>query len=737
MHRSLPAPHHAKRNLWTPRYIRRWIIVGLLLTIGVSLIASAFTVAEAPSTLPATSPATTRTSASTQLVTDPRYTIIDNEKFIDLRGTPGYWRLGRTIDEVCWFISPDNHIEFMNTVTTVQPFQIGRRVGGPHYVSRDWNGTLGDPNSGDLTAWASSTLNRVRESGFKGLGAWCHPIFHGYDVPMTQDLNVTAHTIGHATRIYDPAWESVVEEAIRKQVEPLRENKNLVGYYTDNELDWGDTGAGPGRYFDNLSPGDPSRQKVIDTIRKLWPTIAEFNAAWKQDFTSWQDIDELPRLPHEPPDAYGKLFSAWLEQLASDYFRITTTLVRKYDPNHLVLGVRFRGHAPREVVRGSKGWTDAQSLNYYVADARLDAQMFPMMFAESGNQPIILTEYSFHSLDGRSGNRNTFGFAAQVIDQQARADGYRLFTKRLARTPYVIGADWFQWSDEPPSGRTVDGEDVNFGMVDVDDRPYEELADAVRETTPLLNDLHKGSASDIHADVFRQRFDDRPTAKIPYLAHVPTINGELSDWPAESRLKGIQRSQAVGLDRSPLPVPIVNVGWNERGLFFGIEVFDRDIEGAPAQGWWWTRDGIELFLSSRAPQPEQNFYTPSDAQFFFVPIAFPAADGSTGVVGRWHRNGDGLDAPRIPDPAVTEASRVFPDRYVVELFIPADQIKGFDPSGNTPMGFNFYARNFQNATEYFWSAPKEVQTQLRPGTWGEMILTHDVQASVASNTPAR
>jgi hypothetical protein len=737
------APSSADANrARVPAWARRLIIAGLILTILVSFawtsdapnLARAAIDGEVAATVPATSPAVRgddTSPTSTQPWVPPGMTLIDGEVFAEVRGTPGFWRVGRTASNVHWFISPDNRVEWLNTVQTVQPFQLGRRGGGPHYASRDWTGVVGDLTSGDLNAWASRTLDRVRNAGFKGLGAWCNPVFHQFDVPITRDLNLSTYAIGHGIRFYDTEWAYIVEAAVARQVIPLKDNRNVVGFYTDNELDWGDTGSGPSRYFDGLSPSDPNRRKVVEVIRRLWPELADFNAAWKLNLATWDALDSLAVLPHEPPDAYGKLFTAWLEQLASDYFRITTTLVKKYAPNHLVMGVRYRGHAPREVVRGARGWTDAQSINYYVPDAQLDADMFPMMYEESGGQAIVLTEYSFHALDGRSGNRNTFGFAAQVMDQQARADGYRIMTSRLARTPYIVGGDWFQWSDEPPSGRTVDGEDVNFGVVDVDDRPYELLVQQVRELTPKLNEMHRQSRSDTGLDVFRQRFDERPRFVVPYLTSVPTLNGELSDWPSSSRLTGMKRSQAVGLDRSPLPVPDVFLGWNERGLFVGIQVHDNDVEGAPATGWWWTRDCVELFISTRVPDAKQNFYTPHDTQFFFTPIAFPGPDGSTGTVGRWKRQGDGIDATRAPDPSVTEASRVFPDRYVVEMFIPASQLQGFDPTGNTPMALNVYARNFQTATEYFWSAPKEVQMQLRPGTWGILELGKNDAAPVA------
>ena len=648
-----------------------------------------------------------------------------------VRGSAGFWRLGRAKDGVWWFISPDDRLEFLNTVTTVQPFQLGRRAAGPHYVSRDWNGTF-DANSGDLKSWAKTTLARVRDSGFKGLGAWCNPVFHQLEVPISRDLNLWAH-VDYADRLlYSPNWEPTIEDAVRRQVVPLANNRQVVGYYTDNELDWSDSGAGPATYFDNLPAGDPNRAKVIEAIRRTWPDVASFNDAWRMKLASLDDLAALATLPHEPADAYGKLLDAFTLQLATDYFATTTRLIKKYDPNHLVMGVRFKGNTTAEIVRGSVGQTDAVSLNYYPSDAKLDPDLFPMIARES-KQPLIITEYSFHSLDGRSGNRNTFGFSAQVLDQRARADGYKLFTQRLARTPYIVGADWFQWMDEPPSGRTTDGEDVDFGVVDVDDKPYDLLTDAIRETTPTLNPLHATSPSDLGLDISRERFSERVRADVPYLTTPIKLNGELSEWPKETRLNGMRHSQTLGVERSPLPLPEIHLAWNERGLYFAAEVFDNDIDGAPANGWWWTRDAVELYVSSRKADAGQTFYTPHDHQFFFVPIAYPGADGNSGTVGRYHRNGDGLADHLIPEPRIEQTARVFPNRYVVEMFIPAASIKDWDPTGKTLMGLNVQVRNFQNAIDYFWSAPRQVQTQLHPGTWGEMVLMPPVAANLANS----
>jgi hypothetical protein len=640
-------------------------------------------------------------------------------QWAELRGTEHFWRLGRDSNGVWWFLSPTGNAEFLNTVTTVQPFQPARDADSPHFVSRDYVDTDNPP--ADLDRWAQATVARIRQIGFKGLGAWCNPALHRFGVPMTRDLNVWTWMNAASHRLYTPDWQPMAEQAVKTQVQVLHDNRDLVGYYIDNELDWSDTSSGPSAYFDDLPADDPNRRQVMKVAHSIWPTLDAFNAAWNTHLATWDEIDGWKSLPREPARAYDRLQSAFLEHMASDYFRITTGLIHNYDPNHLILGVRFKGYAPREVVRASRPYTDAQSLNYYVGDAKLGADMFQMMNRESG-QPIVISEYAFHSLDGRSGNRDTVGFSAQVPDQQARADGYRLLTTRLARVPYVIGADWFQWNDEPPTGRVNDGEDVNFGIVDIDDRPYEKLADAVRTTTPLLNGLHDESGRVTSADIWRESYDVKPVMHVPYLVTPPVLNGELSDWSMASKLPGVRLSHTVGLDRSELPVPNVYLGWNKSGLYMGVEVFDNDILAAPAKGWWWTRDHLEFWISSKPVAPDQTEYDVNCHQFFFVPTDSFESSGVGGVVGQWHRSGDALADNLIPHPEIKQAVRILPDRYVVEMLIPTKSLHGFDPANQPTLAFNIHVKNFQHAIDYFWSAPKEAMTQLRPNTWGTLVL---------------
>jgi len=419
-----------------------------------------------------------------------------DDRFSEIRGREGYWRIAKTPDGVWWFLSPDNKTEFLNGVTTVQPTLASIESNGASYFSCDR-----DRSPATLSHWAELTVARVQAAGFKNLGAWCNPELHRYSMPMTRDLNV-CRWIPYNARLFTADWERGADVAIREQAVPLRDNRNLIGYYIDNELVWSRSSMDPRLFFDNVPQQDPCRREVFGIIQKTWPTIEAFNQDWKTTLSAWAQLEANPRLPEAPESVRDRLESRWLTHVSETYFRITTTLIRKYDPNHLILGCRYRGSVPEEVPAGARKYTDAQSLNYYASDALLDYQTFRSI-SEKSAQPLIISEYSFHAPDNRSGDRNRSHFPGEVANQEARAAGYRLMTRRLAQVPYVIGADWFQWMDEPPAGRAQDGEDANLGVVDLHDKPYEPLVEAVRETTPLLDGLHAKSSKASYQLVWR------------------------------------------------------------------------------------------------------------------------------------------------------------------------------------------------------------------------------------------
>ena len=72
------------------------------------------------------------------------------------------------------------------------------------------------------------------------------------------------------------------------------------------------------------------------------------------------------------------------------------------------------------------------------------------------------------------------GLCPVGVDQNDRATAYTRFLQGALLHPQIVGAHWFQYRDQPLTGRG-DGERYQIGFVDVADTPYPEICRASRE----------------------------------------------------------------------------------------------------------------------------------------------------------------------------------------------------------------------------------------------------------------
>ncbi|MDV2687462.1 hypothetical protein RYX56_24250, partial [Alkalihalophilus lindianensis] len=81
-------------------------------------------------------------------------------------------------------------------------------------------------------------------------------------------------------------------------------------------------------------------------------------------------------------------------------------------------------------------------------------------FAQKLGKPCIIGEFHFGATD-----RGMFTGNMTVKDQVARGTSYADYIKDVLSEPAFIGAHWFQYYDEPTTGRSQDGENFNIGFV--------------------------------------------------------------------------------------------------------------------------------------------------------------------------------------------------------------------------------------------------------------------------------
>ena len=347
---------------------------------------------------------------------------------------------------------------------------------------------------GSQEAWAKAVVDRLRGWGFNTLGSWSSPSTFSQNMPYTVNLGLATRAgadwlKGAVGDFFSADFEQKMEAACRQLCGPRAKDPWLLGYFTDNELRWGADWRGKESLLEEylrFSEAAAGRKAALEFLRQKYTDIASLNQAWGTNVARWEELSGREQTSGE---AVQKDRAAWQEAVARRYFATCKSAIRKADPNHLILGCRFAGLAPDPVLLGLKGSVDVVSFNNYGQTAPVEA--LQTIYRLTG-RPIMLTEFSFKATD--SGLPNTKGAGRAVATQQDRADGFARYVQGLIDLPFMVGFHWFEHTDEPKEGR-FDGENSNYGVVTIEDRPWEILVQSMTRVNAGLEARHAQSAA--------------------------------------------------------------------------------------------------------------------------------------------------------------------------------------------------------------------------------------------------
>jgi agarase len=162
----------------------------------------------------------------------------------------------------------------------------------------------------------------------------------------------------------------------------------------------------------------------------------------------------------------------------------------------LLLGAKFVGAPSVPVLKACGEYNEVVSLDWYpyvqypIADLPFFSQVYaaakrPLLvgeFSYRGNVRVLLQAsarpgcmmisphahiFTISRSQQDTGLPNTKGAGLVVKTQALRAEGYKNFTTTLAQLPYIVGLHWFAWNDQPVEGRQLDGENSNYGVVNI------------------------------------------------------------------------------------------------------------------------------------------------------------------------------------------------------------------------------------------------------------------------------
>ncbi|PYJ81433.1 MAG: hypothetical protein DME22_21185 [Verrucomicrobia bacterium] len=414
----------------------------------------------------------------------------------------------------------------------------------------------------DSNRWAEADLKRLKAWGFTTVGGWSDfpAVRHcgAADLAFAPVLHIGSTAGAPWWDMWDPKIVQRMDEVAREQILPLRDDPRLIGYYSDNEIGWWN--AILFKMTLEQSPTSGQRQRLIELLRQTYRNdwselLRDFEPA--PGVENWQELDRHGMLFLRPGGNGIRVERRFLTLLAERYYSLVHDIIRKYDQRALILGDRFQSFYYPEVARACARHVDAVSSNLNASwnDGSFARFYLETLHALTG-KPLLIGEFYMSARDNRSGNQNSRGVYPVVVTQKERAAGFRNTLQALLKIPYVIGADWFQYYDEPTHGR-FDGENFNFGLVDIHDRPYEALT--------------RIAASLDLAGMKRQPARARPDASpgVP-----PAPREPLGEFEPTLALRRWDRERGFVQPISEFPLADLYVCWNEKAIYLGLYAQD-------------------------------------------------------------------------------------------------------------------------------------------------------------------
>jgi agarase len=390
-----------------------------------------------------------------------------------------------------WLVTPDGGAFLSAGVNFVQFEGDAERGTGRRYY-----GEATQAKYGSREKWAEATLQRFREWGVNTIAGWSGSELWG-QLPFTMGFAFApgqwcSRGDSVTPDFFDPAWEASVNERAASAKENSK-NPWLIGYFLDNELPWATDHRFGKSVFDGylgMAPDAPGKQRMVAFFQERYPVLEDFASVWDSSISAWDELAGLTDLGERDWLKARADREAFIRVVAERYFEVTCAAVRAADPNHLILGARFIWQTvPRGVVEACGKHCDVVSINFYETGwlgkillnlGRPDVDRITngddafARFFVAAQRPLMITEFSFRAMDSDPGNTFPPGYITQptVATQQDRAAKYEHYVTRWAQAPWMLGWHWFQYMDEPKTGR-FDGEDGNYGLVDIRDNPLE------------------------------------------------------------------------------------------------------------------------------------------------------------------------------------------------------------------------------------------------------------------------
>ena len=639
------------------------------------------------------------------------------EKVTDHAGVDGFWHLERA--RTSWFWGFLNRFGFIRSHLADHGYE-GERwwyvsPKGARTFLRVVNGVAPDARDADGGTYLPKAMDQAAGWGFNGLG-------YGVDtagwlpradtMPAIMSLSLDKWSGGLTQGVFDAWYAPSVAKACEGLAGTLKDAKPVAGVLWEAQPI-----ASPRALllaYAALGADSLSKKKLVTYVRDQCRGDVKLLQARIPSARSFDDL--LARTTWDQYEAIDADAEGFSRLVYAAYGGRVQQEVRDRFPNFLNLGPLLPATLPVPVIQALAAYVDVLTFSVRSFDGRVPRRYLEDVYQATG-KPIFVLD------DGAR-----LGETAGTPEGQAKA--YRRGASGAAALPFTVGFGWSGWRDAPGDAG---------GLLDGTGAPREPLVKAAHEVNPALDARHREAAAlpDTAEWYDSDRFAvPRPTQAIGRVPAAFTVDGDLSDWPANALfLHGMKLED--DLDEGSFAA--VRVGWNDKGLAVGVEVQDDAVDQATPAVYWHEGDFVELFVDGSGRRADG--YGNTALHLALLPRG-GGADGRSALVVAVHHDGDAVTGTATPAAQVLVASNLakvlaagtpagpLPPRarlagpaWTVEALVPWGLL-GVAPRAETRIGFNLivHRQGAARADGAYWAILRGESGLDHPSTWGDLTL---------------
>lgn len=306
----------------------------------------------------------------------------------------------------------------------------------------EWGFTYLPPSIGPNMV---SPTNVVREP------EWEAEHFVQIEYPFTAFLEVPKQYMAGEglPDVFSEEFKRQVEARCKEFVQPLKDNKYLIGYHCTHNPPWNINARSARDWIEaSTQPNSAGLKAWAEHMKRVYGTIERWRETYGVPIQQWSDILKLerPLRGYISGDRLRKDMESFLQLICKKWYQVYHDAIRKHDPNHLLLGDRNTLH----LQASPSPWA------YHIMEDYIDVLSVNVMgppdtvyevlerAIRNWEGPILLADTGAGIYDREPGKS-----AYQAKDLQEYEAVYQGLIEMSIEHPQIVGFGWCGYYESP------------------------------------------------------------------------------------------------------------------------------------------------------------------------------------------------------------------------------------------------------------------------------------------------